>query len=106
MPIDSDAEEVHALGLKKFVEEAKLLWNLSTPTRHPNIVNVRSLFEVHGTAYMVMDFEDGISLSRMLKKARGSTSAACSTSFSRSPRASTEPIALTCSIVTSTRPTS
>ena len=33
VPIDSDVEEVHALGLKKFVEEAKLLWNLSTPTR-------------------------------------------------------------------------
>ena len=64
VPIDSDAEEVHALGLKKFVEEAKLLWNLSTPTRHPNIVSVRSLFEIHGTAYMVMDFEDGLSLSQ------------------------------------------
>ena len=51
VPIDSDAEEVHALGLKKFVEEAKLLWNLSTPTRHPNIVSVRSLFEIRGTAY-------------------------------------------------------
>lgn len=70
VPIDSDSEEVHALGLKKFVEEAKLLWNLSTPTRHPNIVSVRSLFEIHGTAYMVMDFEDGISLSRMLKQGR------------------------------------
>ena len=68
VPIDSDAEEVHALGLKKFVEEAKLLWNLSTPSRHPNIVSVRSLFEIHGTAYMVMDFEDGISLSKMLKQ--------------------------------------
>ncbi|MFZ9396334.1 MAG: protein kinase domain-containing protein [Erythrobacter sp.] len=70
VPIDSDAEEVHALGLKKFVEEAKLLWNLSTPTRHPNIVSVRSLFEIHGTAYMVMDFEDGTALSRILKKGR------------------------------------
>ena len=68
VPIDSDAEEVHALGLKKFVEEAKLLWNLSTPTRHPNIVSVRSLFEIHGTAYMVMDFEDGVALSKMLKE--------------------------------------
>ncbi|KPL66946.1 hypothetical protein SZ64_01855 [Erythrobacter sp. SG61-1L] len=68
VPIDSDAEEVHALGLKKFVEEAKLLWNLSTPTRHPNIVSVRSLFEIHGTAYMVMDFEDGVSLSKLLKQ--------------------------------------
>jgi non-specific serine/threonine protein kinase len=70
VPIDSEAEEVHALGLKKFVEEAKLLWNLSTPSRHPNIVSVRSLFEIHGTAYMVMDFEDGVSLSRMLKQGR------------------------------------
>ncbi|HEX7930003.1 MAG TPA: serine/threonine-protein kinase, partial [Sphingomicrobium sp.] len=68
VPVDSDAEEVHALGLKKFVEEAKLLWNLSTPTRHPNIVSVRSLFEIHGTAYMVMDFEDGLALSKMLKR--------------------------------------
>jgi serine/threonine protein kinase len=70
VPIGSDVEEVHALGLKKFVEEAKLLWNLSSPTRHPNIVSVRSLFEVHGTAYMVMDFEDGVSLSRLLKEGR------------------------------------
>src|SRR3954452_4167075 len=78
VPIDSDAEEVHALGLKKFVEEAKLLWNLSTPTRHPNIVSVRSLFEIHGTAYMVMDFEDGVSLSRMLKQGRRFNEAALS----------------------------
>lgn len=70
VPVDSDAEEVHALGLKKFVEEAKLLWNLSTPSRHPNIVSVRSLFEIHGSAYMVMDFEDGVSLSRLLKDGR------------------------------------
>jgi len=70
VPIDSDSEEVHALGLKKFVEEAKLLWNLSTPTRHPNIVSVRSLFEIHGTAYMVMDFEDGQSLSKLLREGK------------------------------------
>ncbi len=70
VPVDSDAEEVHALGLKKFVEEAKLLWNFSTPTRHPNIVSVRSLFQIHGTAYMVMDFEDGVSLSKLLKDGR------------------------------------
>ncbi|WP_066556449.1 serine/threonine protein kinase [Croceicoccus bisphenolivorans] len=75
VPIDSDAEELHALGLKKFVEEAKLLWNLSTPTRHPNIVSVRSLFEIHGTAYMVMDFEDGVSLSRMIKDGKKFTEA-------------------------------
>src|SRR5574338_139798 len=68
VPNDSNAEEVHALGLKKFVEEAKLLWNLSKPTRHPNIVSVRSLFEINGTAYMVMDFEDGLPLSDLIKQ--------------------------------------
>ena len=66
-PSDSSSEEIYALGLQKFVEEAKVLWNLSKPERHPNIVSVRSLFEINGTAYMVMDFENGVSLSQMLK---------------------------------------
>ena len=66
-PTDSSSEETYALGLQKFLEEAKVLWGLSKPERHPNIVNVRSLFEIHGTAYMVMDFESGVSLSQMLR---------------------------------------
>ena len=41
-PTDSSSEEVYALGLKKFVEEAKILWNLSKPERHPNIVASRA----------------------------------------------------------------
>jgi serine/threonine protein kinase len=69
-PTDSSAEETYELGLQKFVEEAKVLWNLSKPDRHPNIVSVRSLFEIHGTAYMVMDFESGVSLSQMLRDGR------------------------------------
>jgi serine/threonine protein kinase len=67
-PADSSSEEVYALGLRKFLEEAKILWQLSQPERHPHIVSVRSLFEIHGTAYMVMDFETGASLSRMLRE--------------------------------------
>ncbi|MEO6379691.1 MAG: serine/threonine-protein kinase, partial [Caulobacteraceae bacterium] len=69
-PNDTSSEEIYALGLQKFLEEAKVLWNLSKPERHPNIVSVRSLFEIHGTAYMVMDFESGVSLSQMLKDGR------------------------------------
>jgi serine/threonine protein kinase len=69
-PTDSSSEEIYQLGRQKFMEEAKLLWNLSHPERHPNIVSVRSLFEVHGTAYMVMDFETGISLSQMLREGK------------------------------------
>jgi len=70
VPVDSEVGEIHSKGLLKFVEEAKLLWNLSTPARIPSIVNVRSLFETNGTAYMVMDFEDGIPLSRLLRQGR------------------------------------
>ena len=66
-PTDSSSEEIYTLGLQKFLEEAKVLWGLSKPERHPNIVSVRALFEIHGTAYMVMDFERGMSLSQMLK---------------------------------------
>jgi len=69
-PTDSGSEEIYELGRRKFLEEAKVLWNLSVPERHPNIVSVRSLFEIHGTAYMVMDFESGTSLSEMLHQGR------------------------------------
>ena len=69
-PNDSSSEEVYNLGLSKFLEEAKILWNLSKPDRHPNIVAVRSLFQINGTAYMVMDYESGVSLSQMLKDGR------------------------------------
>jgi serine/threonine protein kinase len=69
-PTDSSSEEIYQLGRQKFMEEAKLLWNLSHPERHPNIVSVRSLFEIHGTAYMVMDFESGVSLSQMLREGK------------------------------------
>lgn len=69
-PTDTSSQELYQHGLQKFVEEAKILWNLSRPERHPNIVCVRSLFEIHGTAYMVMDFEDGVSLSEWLREGR------------------------------------
>jgi non-specific serine/threonine protein kinase len=69
-PTDSASEEVYALGREKFVDEAKVLWNLSKPERHPNIVSVRSLFEAHGTAYLVMDFETGVPLSELLRAGR------------------------------------
>jgi non-specific serine/threonine protein kinase len=69
-PTDSSSEDVYALGLRKFVEEAKILWNLSKPDRHPNIVAVKSLFEINGTAYMVMDFETGASLSQLLRSGK------------------------------------
>jgi predicted Ser/Thr protein kinase len=69
-PSDSSSEEIYQLGRQKFMEEAKILWNLSRPQRHPNLVSVQSLFEIHGTAYMVMDFESGISLSQLMREGK------------------------------------
>lgn len=49
---------------KKFIEEAQAISTLS----HPNIVNVYDVFEENGTAYYVMDYIDGMSLSEMLER--------------------------------------
>ncbi|TAJ08415.1 MAG: serine/threonine protein kinase [Nitrospirae bacterium] len=47
-------------GLKQFMAEARTLASF----RHPNIVRVRRFFETNGTAYMVMEYEEGESLFR------------------------------------------
>ena len=49
-------------GLARFVEEARTL----TRFRHPNIVRVIDYFEMNGTAYIVMEAEDGEPLDRLL----------------------------------------
>ena len=52
------------LGLTRFLGEARNLARF----RHPNIVPVYNFFEEHGTAYMVMPYEDGESLETILRK--------------------------------------
>jgi len=47
----------------KFIDEARSLSELV----HPNIVHVSDVFEENGTAYYVMDYIDGKSLSEMVK---------------------------------------
>lgn len=49
---------------RKFVEEAKALGRL----QHPGIVRVSDVFEENGTAYFVMDYIDGRSLSDIVKQ--------------------------------------
>ncbi|HEY1991871.1 MAG TPA: protein kinase, partial [Gammaproteobacteria bacterium] len=58
---DSDS---YSWGLERFKEEARALARF----KHPNIVRVSRLIESHGTAYMVMDFEPGMTLSQYLKR--------------------------------------
>jgi len=58
-----DAES-YRWGLDRFKEEARALARF----KHPNIVRVSRLIEANGTAYMVMDFEPGMTLSQYLKR--------------------------------------
>lgn len=66
-PTSPDSQEAYAWGLDKFQEEARILWKLAQPERHPNIVAVRRFLEANGTTYMVMDYEEAQPLSSIIK---------------------------------------
>jgi len=51
-------------GKGKFLEEARTLAKFNSV---PNIASVYDFFEENGTAYLVMEYLDGITLSRMLR---------------------------------------
>jgi serine/threonine protein kinase len=63
-PLSEGAARDFQWGLERFREEAKLLIGF----RHPNIVPVLGYFEVNGTGYLVMAFQDGVSLGDALRK--------------------------------------
>lgn len=52
-------------GLKRFLDEARTLARF----REPNVVRVIAYLESYGTAYFVMDYEEGESLAERLKTA-------------------------------------
>ena len=59
----SDREDFE-WGLTRFLDEAKTLARFE----HRNLVRVRDYFEANNTAYIVMDYEDGESLDRLLDR--------------------------------------
>jgi serine/threonine protein kinase len=66
----SDDEETvgeFSYGLKQFLNEARTLCKFS----HPNVVRVREFFEQNKTAYLAMDYYEGISLEDYLKRSGG-----------------------------------
>lgn len=56
--------ERYAWGLERFIAEARTLARFE----HPAIVRVFSVFEANGTAYMVMEYQQGESLQQRLKR--------------------------------------
>ena len=49
-------------GLRRFLDEARTLARF----KHRNVVSVRDYFEANNTAYIVMDYEEGEPLDRLL----------------------------------------
>lgn len=50
-------------GMRRFLDEGRTLVRL----RHPNVVRCRDLFTDNGTAYLIMDFEDGLPLDELVR---------------------------------------
>ena len=55
-------------GLRRFVEEARALAKIKNLS---GVVNVRDFFSANGTAYIVMEFLDGVSLKKYLHRRGG-----------------------------------
>ena len=64
-PLSNDEHGDFYDGIERFLEEAKQLVKFD---EHPNVVKCRDFFEENGTAYLVMNFEDGGELAEILKE--------------------------------------
>ncbi len=60
--------EEFSYGLAKFLEEGRMLARFN---EHPNIVTVRDFFEANNTAYLVMNYHQGLTLQAYLERQGG-----------------------------------
>ena len=61
----ADCETHFADGLRRFREEAKALIDFQ---QHPSVVDCRDFFRANGTAYLVMEYVEGLPLSELLRQ--------------------------------------
>ena len=64
-PVNTKAEEAFEDGLRRFRDEAEQLRKFRN---EPYIVSCLNYFEQNGTAYLVMDYDDGLPLSEFLRQ--------------------------------------
>ncbi len=60
----SSGDGTYKWGLERFLTEARALAKF----KHPAIVDVSSIFEANGTAYIVLNYEAGLDLAQWLKQ--------------------------------------
>ena len=60
----SSGDGTYKWGLERFVSEARALAKF----KHPAIVDVTSIFEANGTAYIVLAYESGVDMAQWLKR--------------------------------------
>jgi len=63
-PFGKEDVESFKYGLSRFLDEARTLAKID----HPNVVRVRDFLEENGTAYLVMDYCEGLTLSEFIKR--------------------------------------
>ena len=61
----ADCETHFADGLRRFRDEARALIDFQ---QHPSIVDCRDFFRANGTAYLVMEYVEGLPLSELLRQ--------------------------------------
>src|SRR5712692_4493929 len=64
IPKSDNDKKSYDYGLKRFLEEARILAKF----KERSIVRVSRFLEINGTAYLIMDYEDGESLAEYLQK--------------------------------------
>jgi len=61
---EGDSEEEFQFGMEKFLKEARMIARFN---ENPNIVSVTDFFKENGTAYIVMNYVEGVTLKEYLK---------------------------------------
>ena len=70
MPVSEATRQEYEWGLERFLEEARVL----KKSNHPNIVTVDTVFRDNGTAYLVMEYLEGMNFAEFLGRRGGSIS--------------------------------
>jgi len=83
VPRGSRFADDFAWGRERFLDEARALARF----RHPHIVPVLRFLEANGTAYTVMEFEDGKSVAELLRRP-GTPRVSCIATSSRATSSS------------------